>query len=266
MKTSAADHVESRTRRRKPGGTRGTGLPGRPMTRKPQRGRSRTAAALLAPLCLCAALGPHALTARGDSGTPQVGAIEPLPEPDRAGERPFESLLQQRHSQRSFESEPLNDATVGQLLWATGGTTFTDRFTHRTIPSAGALYPLELYLITAQGIARYDPESHALVWLEEGDRRNDLSSAALGQRWVAEAPAIVLIAAEPARTKVKYGDRGDRYVLMEAGFACQNLLLQATVLDLAAVPVGAFRDERVREVVSLPQGQKPLLIVPVGRP
>lgn len=192
--------------------------------------------------------------------------VELLPSPNRTGRAPLETLIQSRRSLRVYAPEPLDRETLGQLLWAAGGTTGEDRFMHRTTPSAGALYPLEVYAVTAEGVARYDPSAHALAWLSQKDARTDLSAAALGQAWVALAPACVVLAAEPQRTKVKYGERGDRYVLMEAGFACQNLLLQAQALGLGGVPVGAFDDERVAHVLGLPASQRALLIVPVGRP
>jgi SagB-type dehydrogenase family enzyme len=197
-------------------------------------------------------------------GTAPGPAVEPLPAPDRTGTHPLETLLQSRESLREFSDESLSRSVLGQLLWAAGGTTLENRFMHRTVPSAGALYPIELYLVTAEGLARYDPAAHALVWLKDVDARADLSAAALGQVWVAQAPAVIVIAAEPQRTRVKYGERADRYVMMESGCACQNLLLQAVALGLGAVPVGAFDDDQVAQVLGLPASQRALLIVPVG--
>lgn len=215
--------------------------------------------------------GDGASGAGGQGGGPKPGSrperfVEKLPAPDRLGARGFEGLLQERLSVREFEGEPLDRGQVGQLLWAAGGTTQGRRFVHRTVPSAGGLYPLEFYLIEKDGIARYDPFEHALEWIGREDRRGRLSAAALGQEFVAEAPAVIVIAAEPARTTGKYGSRGARYVTMEAGFSCQNLLLQAVALDLGAVPIGAFVDEEVARVVGLPAGQKALLLIPVGKP
>lgn len=198
------------------------------------------------------------------AGPAWASQAEALPAPDRTGQAALETLLQSRQSARAFADEPLSRPVLGQLLWATGGTTLEDRFMHRTVPSAGALYPLEAYVATAEGLARYDPAAHALVWLGKPDLRAALSAAALGQVWMAQAPAVIVIAAEPQRTKVKYGERGDRYVFMEAGFACQNLLLQATALGLVGVPVGAFDDADVARVLGLPSDQRALLIVPVG--
>ena len=188
-----------------------------------------------------------------------------LPAPDRRGTQSLESLLQARLSVRAFAPDTLEASQLGQLLWAAGGVTQTRDFAHRTVPSAGALYPLELYLLTPRGVAHYDAMAHALTWLQEPDRRRELAQAALGQASIREAPAVIVIAAEPARTARKYRERAERYVFMEAGNACQNVLLEATALRLGAVPIGAFDDEQAARVLDLPAGWRVLLIVPVGR-
>ena len=197
--------------------------------------------------------------------------LEPLPPPERTGTVALEALLQARRSVRAFAPDTLATETLGQLLWAAVGTTGTDRFTHRTVPSAGALYPLEAHLLTARGVARYHAQTpaarhaHALEWRQAHDRRSELARAALGQPWVARAPAVIVLTAVPERTAVKYGARAERYVAIEVGCACQNVLLQATALGLGAVPVGAFTDEAVARVLALPAGERPYLILPVGR-
>jgi SagB-type dehydrogenase family enzyme len=158
---------------------------------------------------------------------------------------------------------------IGQLLWATQGTT---RGGHRTAPSAGALYPLEAYLVAsrveglAPGVYRYEPAAHRLVRLAAGDRSGDLARAAFGQDWLGEAAAIVVLAAVEQRTTAKYGRRGVRYVRMEAGHAAQNVLLQAAALGIGATPVGAFDDARVHKVLGLDAAEQPLYLLPVGRP
>ena len=206
--------------------------------------------------------GPDAMeTDRSDSAE----RLE-LPPPDRTGERPLEGLLQERLSLRGYAPEQLSAAQLGQLLWAAAGITQRTYFTHRTIPSAGALYPLELYVLTARGVGHYDSFEHALRWYRSDDQRAALAAAALHQSCVREAPAVFVIAAEPTRTTVKYGERGHRYIDIECGLACQNLLLQATALGLGGVPVGAFDDEAVAEAIGLPAAQVPRLIVPIGRP
>jgi len=228
----------------------------------------------LVPLLLAGALlRPAAAVATGGAGgiaamtaDPVDERMERLPAPDRSGSRTLEGLLQARLSLRGFSADTLSAAEVAQLLWAAGGVTQRTNFSHRTIPSAGALYPLELYLVTSRGLARYEVETHGLHWYRSGDHRPRLAQAALGQKWMQAAPLLVVIVAEPERTTRKYGERGHDYVDMEAGMACQNLLLEATALGLGGTPVGAFADEQVTAVLELPAGRVPRLIVPLGHP
>jgi SagB-type dehydrogenase family enzyme len=155
------------------------------------------------------------------------------------------------------------------LLWAAQG--FNDPRGLRTAPSAGALYPLETYLVAgnvqglAPGVYRYRPDGHKLERLLEGDKRHVLAGAALGQRPVSEGAVDIVFTAVYSRTTGKYGERGVRYVHIEVGHAGQNLCLQATALGLGAVTVGAFVDELVAKALNLPQNEQPLYIIPVGR-
>lgn len=191
-------------------------------------------------------------------------ALGDLPEPRSRGEQSLEATLATRRSVRDFAGEPLTDAEISQLLWAAQG--ITDSTGLRTAPSAGALYPLELYLATASGLYRYASSMHQLSRRSERDLRSALQAAALGQEAVGDAPAVFVITAVSARTRDKYGARAQRYVHMEAGHAAQNLLLQATALDLGGVPVGAFDDKRLSEVLELAVNEDPLYLIPVGRP
>jgi SagB-type dehydrogenase family enzyme len=216
--------------------------------------------------CVLAALAVVASAGVTPEASVRPAGIEPLPPPDRAGARSLESLLQARRSVRDFAPDTLDARQVGQLLWATGGVTETRGFARRTAPSAGALYPLEIHLVTARGVARYDPSTHALAWELAGDRRDALAEAAYGQDWLGRAPAVIVIAAEPGRTARKYGARADRYVALEAGGACQNLLLEAVALGLGATPVGAFDDAAVGRLLGFAPERHALLVVPVGRP
>ena len=161
-------------------------------------------------------------------------------------------------------------AEVSQLLWATQG--ITDPEGKRTAPSAGALYPLEVFLVAGKegalpaGVHRYRPREHDLVCLADGDRRAKLAAAALGQDWLADAPVTIAIAAVYDRTARKYRQRAERYVPMEAGHAAQNVHLQAVALDLGTVVVGAFDDVEVKRVLSLAPNEQPLCLMPVGKP
>jgi len=188
-----------------------------------------------------------------------------LPSPQKKGELSLEEILQKRRSKRVFEPRELTLKQISQLLWACQGIT-DPSFGGRTAPSAGALYPLEIYVVKKEGVFHYLPEKHALERIKKGDVRKELSDAALGQKPPAKAPVSFVITAVYSRTAAKYGERAERYVKLEAGHACQNLLLQAVALGLGAVPIGAFRDEEVQEALSLPSNRKPLYIVPIGYP
>jgi SagB-type dehydrogenase family enzyme len=207
----------------------------------------------------------------GVCAEPPSGSGKPsLPAADTSGGMSLARALAERESVRSFSGSALTAAAAGQLLWAAQGITHAEG--RRTAPSAGALYPLEVYLVAGRvdglpaGTYRYDPAGHRLVPVREGDRRAELAEAALGQGWVGTAPAVVAIAAVYERTRTKYGDRAARYVPIEAGAAGENVCLQATALGLGSVMVGAFRDGKVGQVIGLREGETPLLLIPVGAP
>lgn len=193
-----------------------------------------------------------------------------LPDPDQDSTFSLEKSLASRRSIRKFSSAPLALSHISQLLWAAQGITNSSGY--RTAPSAGALYPLEVYLVVGMadkiypGIYHYHPRQHKLTLVKEGDYRDQLTRAALGQRTILQAPATLVIAAIYKRTTGKYGQRGIQYVHMDAGHAAQNVCLQATALNLGTVPIGAFRDDEVAEALQLESNQVPLYILPVGKP
>jgi SagB-type dehydrogenase family enzyme len=208
------------------------------------------------------ALGALLLAACGDACARDDTVT--LPRADRTGKVTLERALAGRRSVRAFQATALTRAEIGQLLWAAQGVTGKR---YRTAPSAGALYPLELYVATARGVSRYEPASHRLRRVRDGDVRPAIHAAALNQAAVKSAPALFVVTAVYARTARKYGSqRSPRYVHMEAGHAAQNLLLQATALGLGAVPVGAFSDAGVREALGAPVEHAPLYVIPVGHP
>lgn len=202
----------------------------------------------------------------GQPGATQSGTeATPLPAPATEGTMALELCIAQRRSVRSFTDQALTWEQIGQLLWAAQGITELQRGL-RAAPSAGALYPLELYVVTPEGIYHYLPAEHAVAPLAQGDRRAALGEACLGQLWVAQAPVSFVITAVYARTAAKYGERARRYADMEAGGAMENLLLQAVALGLGGVAVGAFRDPAVSEIIGIDATETPLLVVPVGYP
>ena len=192
-----------------------------------------------------------------------------LPSPEEEGEATLESVLLERESRRSFAEDPLSLREIGQLLWAGQGIDGMTGAT-RTAPSAGGTHPLEIYLVTKSsedlqiGVHRYDPVEHTLKTVVTEDRRNMLAKAALGQDFIAEAPVNLVLVAHYERTTATYGERGKRYVKMEAGHAGQNICLQAEALGLNSVVIGAFDDNTVREL--LDTEADPLAVIPVGYP
>jgi SagB-type dehydrogenase family enzyme len=186
-----------------------------------------------------------------------------LPKPRLKSNISLEEALNNRRSVRQFKSVDLKLEDISQILWAAQGITeISTGF--RTAPSAGALYPLELFIVKSDGLFHYVPEGHKLKKLSSSDLRSELMKASLSQKSVSEAPVDIVITAIFERTTVKYGDRGVRYIYMEAGHACQNILIEAVVLELGAVPIGAFSDTDVQKVLGLPKDYTPLYVVPVG--
>lgn len=194
-----------------------------------------------------------------------------LPEPVRDGSMSVEKALETRRSLRNFSQENLTMEQVGQMLWAAQGITDTRR-KFRTAPSAGATFPLDIYLVSGNvedlepGVYRYNPESHSISKTMDGDRRDNLYSSALRQGAVRQAPASIIIAAEFQRTTSAYGERGRQYVYMEVGHAGQNIHLQAEALRLGTVVIGAFDEENVGRVLGLPKETIALYIMPFGKP
>ena len=192
-----------------------------------------------------------------------------LPDPIREGRMSVEECLDLRRSVRTYGDAPLTLAEAGQLLWAAQGITAAGRF--RTAPSAGALYPLETYMIVGNveklppGVYKYRPARHELLRLAEGDRREALAAAAMGQDAIRRGAAAIVFSAVYARTAARSKERAARYVHIEAGHAAQNICLQATALKLGTVPIGAFSDDEVRRALKLPEDEEPLYILPVGR-
>ncbi len=195
----------------------------------------------------------------------QEGAVTQLPQPQTTGTISIEQVLAQRRSIRSFTDQPLTQSEIGQLLWAAQGITAPERG-FRAAPSAGALYPLELYVVTPEGVYHYQPQGHQMQLHLTGDQRAALAAACLGQGFVRQAAADFVITAVFSRTRAKYRARADQYVHNEVGAAGENLCLQAVGLELDSVMVGAFGDGQVTDVLDLPADHAPLLVIPVGHP
>ncbi len=198
-----------------------------------------------------------------------VGDTIILPEPRNSGGISVEEALLERRSIRNYKNEALTLAEISQLLWAAQGITHPGGY--RTAPSAGALYPLEVYVVAGNvdglqaGIYKYRPQGHELKKVAEGDVRAELCAAALDQECIEDGAAVLVFAAVYERTTRKYGERGVRYVHMEVGHAAQNVYLQAVSQGLGTVVVGAFDDGRVEKLLQMQDDERALCIMPVGR-
>lgn len=190
------------------------------------------------------------------------GRVIKLPQPMLEGGMPLVEAIERRESIRDLIAEPLTLAEVSQILWSAQGITRSMR--GRTAPSAGALYPLEIYLAQCNGLFHYVPEDHQLTQITDRNLLKDIAHAALGQGVIQRAAVVVIITAVYERIERKYGSRGRRYVFMEAGHTAQNVLLQVVSLGLGAVPVGAFYDDRMKEMLDLPEDHDPVYLIPVG--
>jgi SagB-type dehydrogenase family enzyme len=207
-----------------------------------------------------------------------------LPPPRLDGAVSVERALHERRSVREYADRVLTDEEIAQLLWAAQGITeaVAERPAGwpaewqwmgglRTAPSAGALYPLELYLVAAgveslsDGLYRYVPQEHALEPVAQGDLRQALAGAALRQSAIVRAPAVFVVTAVYQRVAVKYGERAERYARIEVGAVAQNIYLQSEALGLGTVLIGAFDDAAVKQTLGIPADHEPLAIMPVGR-
>ena len=197
------------------------------------------------------------------------GKIIRLTEPRHDGTTSVEKTLSERRSVRHYKNESISLGDMSQLLWAAQGTTSPRGF--RTAPSAGALYPLEIYVVAGKvtalsaGIYKYDSRKHELLKIGSGDKRKALSHAALNQMSIRSAAAVMVFGGVYERTTSKYGQRGVRYVFIEAGHAAQNVFLQAVSLGLGTVVIGAFDDDKVKKALRFEADEYPLYIMPVGR-
>ena len=219
-----------------------------------------------------------------------------LPQPDTQGRMTVEQALFNRRSRRNFADQPLTLPQLSQLLWAAQGRTHP--LGYRTAPSAGALYPIQLYVVVANvldlepGVYRYelgqhtlklgaglkasphgprpkfyyayDMAPHQLIRIRSGQFADDLQQACLDQELIGQAPASIVIAGDYSVTAKKYGQRAERYVHIEVGHIGQNIYLQAESLGLGTCAVGAFEDKQVKALLGI--REEPLYVMPVGTP
>jgi SagB-type dehydrogenase family enzyme len=207
-----------------------------------------------------------------------------LPSPQLKGKVSLEETILRRRAVRRYRREPLDLSQLSQILWSAQGITGTREF--RAAPSAGATYPLEIFVVVGKqgiivsevpiasgqapeelqaGIYHYEVASHSLSLHKPADVRLDLAGAALDQEFIIDAPVDIVICALFHRTSYRYGKRGERYVHIEVGHVSENIHLQAVALGLATVEVGAFHDEEVRKALGVEEQIRPLYIMPLGK-
>lgn len=224
----------------------------------------RVAGALLTlALVVNCGAGPQAPT------PPDPRSVVPLPVAVLPVDPSLPGLLEGRHSTREYRLDPISPEALAGLLWAGYGRQSDGG---RTVPSAGGIHPMELHVLAGDvsglvpGVYAYDPDAHQLVLHRNGDLRAELMAACLDQSAVGSAPVVIVVAGNPELLRARYGDRSDRYTLLEAGHIGQNLMLAAQSLDLGLVTIGAFDDDAVAGIVGLPEGRQPYYVVPVGHP
>jgi SagB-type dehydrogenase family enzyme len=194
-----------------------------------------------------------------------------LPAPRTTGTVSVEEAIFNRRTRRTFTAKPLSMQDLSQVLWAAQGITET-RWKHRAAPSAGALFPINVYIIVKKdgveklptGIYKYIPEGHYLQTREEGDFNMELRKVGYSQTFFADSPICLIFAAESVRTTWKYGERGHRYIDFEAGHIAENIQLIGESMGFSVGLVGAFRDESVSALLKLKKDETPLYIIPVG--
>ncbi len=206
----------------------------------------------------------------GNDDLGKEGAVKTqLPSPTFDGRMSVEKALYLRRSVRAYAPDSLTLGELSQILWAAQGITGEEKF--RTAPSAGALYPIALYIAVEKvetlqaGIYRYSPGNHEITKLKDGMFLKQLAEAALGQQCIADCAAALIIAANYERLRFRYRDRSERYAHIEAGHVSQNVYLQAVALRVGTVNIGAFHDKEVAKIIGLDTQEFPLCIMPLGK-
>jgi len=185
-----------------------------------------------------------------------------LPKPILEGNKSVEECIYERESVRKYQNKAIEIEKISQILWAAQGK----KGQKRTVPSAGATYPLEIYVtLKGKGYFHYNFKDHVLKLVTEENICKDLTEESWNQAFIEEAYLNILICADYSRTTQRYGERGIRYVHMEIGHAAQNVHLQVVSLNLGTVVVGAFNDNEVKRIMDMTDKEQPLCIMPIGR-
>jgi SagB-type dehydrogenase family enzyme len=181
-----------------------------------------------------------------------------LPKPEFSPDIQFWDIINKRHTTRAFKNEPLSIMDLSQLLFGMSGLTrIFPKFAFRTVPSAGALFPIEIYAIIndvsgiEQGIYHYNIEKHELEYLKQGDFRKSVADACYGQRMIAKSAVNFIWTAMIERTRINYAERAYRYIYLDCGHLGQNFYLVAEALRLNACVVGAYYDDEINKILDL---------------
>lgn len=185
-----------------------------------------------------------------------------LLQPKLKGTISLEETISKRRSVRNFQNKNLSIDQISQLLWSAQGITSKRGF--RCAPSAGAIYPMEIYFVSSDGLFHYIPYEHKIEKIKDGDLRKQLSDAAYGQDFISDAGISIIITCNYEKIMQRYSKRGIRYADMEAGHIAQNIHLQAVSSGLGSCPVGAFDDGSVTKLLQLPKNLTPIYIIPIG--
>lgn len=197
------------------------------------------------------------------------GVMITLPQPKTDGQVSLEKSMTLRRSIRSYKNEPVSLQELSQLLWA--GQGFTNERGFRTAPSAGATFPIELFVMVnnveglKKGIYHYQIGEHKLKLIDEREVELDLARASLSQSMISDAGVVIIFTAIFERTTRRYGERGIRYVHNEIGHVSQNIHLQVAALNLGTVVIGAYRDEEVEAILNFGEEYRVLYMMPVGK-
>jgi SagB-type dehydrogenase family enzyme len=188
---------------------------------------------------------------------PQAEKVE-LPTFEPSQPMSLDKTLRQRKSIRDYQDRPISKSQLAYLLWAsTGIQRIEDGYEFRTAPSAGALYPIETYVVVNNvkslepGIYHYAIRSHQLELLQQRDLRRQIAAASLGQGMCAAAAAVFIWTAVFERCKWKYGQRAYRYIYLDAGHIAENLALAVVSLNLGICEIGALYDDHVNAIIGI---------------
>lgn len=198
---------------------------------------------------------------RSSGRRPSLEIVQ-LPEPKLTGPVSFEQALSKRRSVRRFTGQPLKYSEVGQLAWAGQGITEQKKGL-RTAPSAGELYPIELYFALREGLFVYRPAQHSLEGITRDDLREPLAAATSMGQTVGSAGCSIIVAGN-VRKLTRFRAQAKQYMLLEAGHVAQNIMLQAVCMDMGSVTIGGFDKRRITKVCKLPKTLEPLYVICVG--